>query len=385
MRNCLLTAPLAAWPPPLLLSLLLLLLLASTSVSTASLGFRVQDDENMASTLLPTLLITNADQLNGYVATKEFLSGFNPSPLPEELFREAAGERAEQSLYTVHCTVSDAESEQSLLIASLGCKVHQVDESRDKNHQLTHAAAKNISDTIELVQPRFVLYVPSMSKGAETVAQVYFGALEQTEQCERVVLWSRMAAGEVADLHALNWYKGVEDMAQKTLKRVEWTVLRLAFGIERFLDFAPILDDTSNLTLPIGAGRFAPVSLHDACVAAHKNFVGEGSSNHQVYTLTGPTLYSGQELAKTATTALGFRVGFDDVTPQQAKRLFNSLENFTPDNVHVLLDVFECIRRGTAGCNQVSPHGQQLLGDTKMKTMEWFWEAYREVFRPGGD
>ncbi|KNE56962.1 hypothetical protein AMAG_02728 [Allomyces macrogynus ATCC 38327] len=351
------------------------------------------------------ILITNADKLLGYVAAKDFLAHFGASAFPtvlrtddeqHVLDTEAA---AKVPIYQVHCTVSDETSAYAALVRDLGCTTHQI-EPKATSSELAQAWSTVLSAIPHL---RGIVYVPDVGPDAGKQARVALAAAANraiAPDLHHVVVWSRHGTGGAgtADLKAFQWYAAVERAARLTLRGDQapsFTLLRLSFALERFLDMAIDIQDYGALRLPLGedGGILSPISLHDATWASHNLFEAAESGAvtkepfKQVMTLTLDYHVTARDLAASASEALELDVGYIPVSREEAVDIFSSLENFTPRLVTTMLDVLECATRGPeAECNTLAPveDVQALLPGRKVKPPVWFWKKYANLFEPGG-
>ncbi|KAI9188095.1 hypothetical protein H9P43_002486 [Blastocladiella emersonii ATCC 22665] len=363
----------------------------------------------------PAVIITHADKLNGYIAAKDFLSHFSSSPYPApdrplstHAFAEprvqqhaylAPHEAAQVPPYRVHCTVADADSNYAQLVRDLGCTVHEV---RDT---VSPDAWKRVLKEVD--DAKFVVYVPDMSDTAGAQARAAMSAIRGDPRIVHTVVWSRQGVDGhgTEDLTAFQWYRALERAVHAAMIKApmaaaaasagigRYTVLRLAFALERFLNIAADIEDTSQLRLPLGNdGRMPPISLHDATWASHTLFQAAAAASPDprfkpVMTLTTDTLVSGADIAAAATRGLSRDIEFVSISRAEARDIFMSLENVTPELATVLLDVFECARRANSGCRAIAPRDDVealLPGEREPKSPEWFFAKYADMFSSGG-
>ncbi|CAG8498481.1 27_t:CDS:2 [Paraglomus brasilianum] len=131
------------------------------------------------------------------------------------------------------------------------------------------------------------------------------------------------------------------------------------------------------LELPIGDGKFAPVSIEDiGCVSANILDKSENYYSH-VYTVTGSELFSGKLLASRLSAILKHEVKY--VPSEMAYVEEKCLKKYIPNDVirTNVITLFELIKKGRL--EYVSPHFTEIDGITP-RTLEQFILDYKKEF-----
>ncbi|KAJ8124555.1 hypothetical protein O1611_g9086 [Lasiodiplodia mahajangana] len=162
---------------------------------------------------------------------------------------------------------------------------------------------------------------------------------------------------------------------------------RAGFYAENLLLYAPQAKSEGSLPLPIGKShKFAPVALGDvAQVAAH---VLSGKGPHgfddkhrgQMMVVTGPMLCSGEELATAASSALGTKLQFEDISLAEAKRVLRQQSESDDSEKQYLLDYYSLVREGKT--NYISTTAFHDVTGTHPTQPTDFFKMYDEEFRP---
>ncbi|KAK0643352.1 hypothetical protein B0T16DRAFT_332911 [Cercophora newfieldiana] len=129
-------------------------------------------------------------------------------------------------------------------------------------------------------------------------------------------------------------------------------VIRAGFYAENLLLYSQQARNDGILPLPIGQEhKFAPVALGDiAQVAAH---VLSGKGPHgfddkhrgQMMVVTGPMLCAGQELAASASKALGQTLEFENISIREAKRVLKA-QDIDDSEKEYILEYYSLVREG---------------------------------------
>ncbi|KAL2016082.1 hypothetical protein VTK56DRAFT_4289 [Thermocarpiscus australiensis] len=130
-------------------------------------------------------------------------------------------------------------------------------------------------------------------------------------------------------------------------------VIRAGFYAENLLLYAEQTQHEGVLPLPIGENhKFAPVALGDISHVAAHVLTGKGphgfDDKHrgQLMVVTGPMLVSGQELAASASKALGTSMEFENVRASEAKKILQTQTDIDDSEKEYLLEYYSLVREG---------------------------------------
>lgn len=135
----------------------------------------------------------------------------------------------------------------------------------------------------------------------------------------RIVKISNLGAAPDSPLAQARWNWQLERAIQEA--GVPFTILRPRFLLQNFLIvFAPGIKTEGTFYAPAGDTRIPYVDLRDVAEATVAALTEDGHAN-RVYELTGPEALSCAELAERFSEALSRPVRFQDVTPDEGKRM----------------------------------------------------------------
>ncbi|KAI9138170.1 hypothetical protein BKA69DRAFT_1093112 [Paraphysoderma sedebokerense] len=360
---------------PLILGLLSLTL-PFLIIAAKQTPFFMSDNSRPSNSPL-NLFITSTDALLAYITAVELLSNFNddtPIFLPPSY---SSIKQLDHPQYQIFCGIADPESEHAKIVQNLGCTVVPIP------NESSHA---DIVKSLKLFDVTHLLLIPPVVPKLNEISKNYLLAADELK-LQSVVIWSRI--GSEMGTNALGMYKDIETFLQNGgVKNINYTVLKLAFIMDRFLDFSQIIQDESSIPIPIGHGSFAPITIRDAALSSHKILTNPSEHNKKVYTITGASLINGTTLAKSATKtlcpSLRHPYEFDPkLSLKEAQKMYSQLENFDVTLVKLLIEVFGLIRDGKM--DMISEDGQMLVGKGKLKDTDWFWKRYEDYFCVGGE
>jgi len=164
-------------------------------------------------------------------------------------------------------------------------------------------------------------------------------------------------------------------------------VLRAGFYAENLLLYSEQAKSDGILPLPIGENHlFAPVALGDiAHVAAHI-LAGKGKNGFdekhrgQMMVVTGPVLYTGQELAKVASDAIGSPIEFENISEAEAKRVLASQSESDKSERDYILEYYRLVREGKT--NYIATMAFREVTGTQPTGAEDFFRMYSQELRP---
>lgn len=164
-------------------------------------------------------------------------------------------------------------------------------------------------------------------------------------------------------------------------------VIRAGFYAENLLLYNKQAKDKGKLPLPVGpAHKFSPVALGDIALLAAHVLTGEGqhglSDKHrgQLIVLTGPMMASGEEIATAASQGLGANMQFEDISPEDAKKILDDQAEISDAEKEYLLEYYALVREGKT--NYISTHAfHDITGQHPME-MPDFFKQYNAEFKP---
>ncbi|KAI9223458.1 hypothetical protein BC828DRAFT_375927 [Blastocladiella britannica] len=165
------------------------------------------------------------------------------------------------------------------------------------------------------------------------------------------------------------------------------TFLRCSFFQQNLLAHAEELRMRGTLSLPIGSGRYAPVSVIDVARAAVALLADPSLHAMKAYDLTGPEVLSGDQIAEIASRALGCGVEFRSCSPQQFQQLYIN-QGVPPWLARGFSEILEQLARDSSSTSSAAtPSGpastfyKDLTGHQPI-TVASFFNEYRDLFLP---
>ncbi|KAI8588981.1 hypothetical protein BDZ88DRAFT_167447 [Geranomyces variabilis] len=162
-------------------------------------------------------------------------------------------------------------------------------------------------------------------------------------------------------------------------------ILRAGLYAETLLLLAKQAQADGALRLPIGpTHKCAPVALGDVALCAATVLTGEGKmgfhDDHrgQLITLTGPIMTAGDELVEAMKEAIGVELKFEDIKPEEAKKMLTKNSDVDPSEIEYLLEIFALARKGFL--NYVSTTAFIALAGQKPQELTEFFKTYSDEF-----
>jgi len=194
--------------------------------------------------------------------------------------------------------------------------------------------------------------------------------------------------GTESKYHNLEMFSELEKYFFNKCSGMNCVVLRGAMLYRELLFFASMVQKTKQLHLPIGPNnRFCPVSIHDVGDATLCCF--NGKSKERVYTLTGPTVLSGIDIANELTSSIGVKIEFKEMTLSDFERMMKDaprknpghLWPMTPTYLHSLWlsDHFRLVRDDKL--NFVCDDFRKLT-NKEARPISCFFKEHVQAFRP---
>ncbi|KAL1962374.1 hypothetical protein VTN77DRAFT_9787 [Rasamsonia byssochlamydoides] len=164
-------------------------------------------------------------------------------------------------------------------------------------------------------------------------------------------------------------------------------IIRAGFYAENLLLYAPQAQEEGLIPIPIGPNhKFPPVALGDVAQLAAHVLTGKGkngfSEKHrgQLMVVTGPTLLSGDELAKAASQVLGVEMKYDDISENEARRALRDQTDTDEAEKQYLLEYYSLVREGKT--NYISTNAFHDVTNVHPLEPPDFFKLYRDEFLP---
>ncbi|MGW3980101.1 NmrA family NAD(P)-binding protein [Streptomyces mirabilis] len=156
---------------------------------------------------------------------------------------------------------------------------------------------------------------------------------------------------------------------------VPTTHLRITFFMQWLLYISGLIR-YGRYVMPFNAdSRFAPIAGRDIALTAAKIFANPDKHGGQIYTLTGPTEYSHEELAAEVSRVLGKELPFEHVTVTTFLELIG-LPDDTAKLKHFEAVTIDQQEGRLAGISDAAP---RITGQT-LATVEEFINEHRSLF-----
>ena len=199
-----------------------------------------------------------------------------------------------------------------------------------------------------------VFMIPGNVEDREGHAKNAIDAAVQAGSVKQFVFYSVVGAEYEAILFAQQFRSGEKYLEQSGLN---WTHLRTIFFQDNFFGWADGVKQ-GGLYFGIREGSFAPLNVADIGEIAANILTTSGHDN-KAYNVTGPTLLTGEDMAKIFADVTGKEVAY--ISPTQEQTLESLLSTGWPEwQAKGMLELFEVFATNQAAV--VSPDGEQLLG-----------------------
>lgn len=164
-------------------------------------------------------------------------------------------------------------------------------------------------------------------------------------------------------------------------------VIRAGFYAENLLLYAPQAKEQGSLPLPVGKNhKFAPVALGDVALLAAHVLTGKGphgfDDRHrgQMMVFTGPKLCAGEELATAASSALGVKLQFENISAAEAKRVLRAQSDIDQTEQQYLLEYYSLVREGKT--NYIATTAFHDVTGQHPTEPDDFFKMYQTELRP---
>jgi uncharacterized protein YbjT (DUF2867 family) len=155
------------------------------------------------------------------------------------------------------------------------------------------------------------LVTPSSIKAEEQ--QLRFAELATAAKVKHLVKLSQFAADEASPVRFLRYHATVERRIREL--GLGYTFLRPNLYFQGFLAFQSMIANVSRFSAPIGDARVSAVDVRDIAQVAAVALTEPGHVG-KTYTITGPAAVSHAEIAHAIGEAIGRKVTFVDVSPE---------------------------------------------------------------------
>jgi uncharacterized protein YbjT (DUF2867 family) len=206
--------------------------------------------------------------------------------------------------------------------------------------------------------------------------QIAFVEAAQAQRVGHVVKLSQLAANQQSPVRFLRYHAAVE--AALTNSTVGWTFVRPNLILQAYLPFAPAIAHGA-LPAPIGDAAVSVVDARDIAAVAAAALTEDGHLG-KTYTVTGPAAVSHADIATALGNAIGRRVRFESIPPQEFIAMVTSA-GMPQWQAEGLAEDFAHYDRGEAGA--VSPDVQRVTG-ANARSVHDFANDYADAFQSAG-
>lgn len=153
-----------------------------------------------------------------------------------------------------------------------------------------------------------------------------------------------------------------------------WCILRSAFYIQNLLLYAQQYAQ-GHVPLPMGGAKFAPVDVHDVGEAAAAVLKDCKPHTGKTYTVTGPELLSGKEIAGILTEFMGGqgqqgKLEWRDIPLQDARSILTNA-GVPQSEVQGLVEFYRMARERDEPIDAVSSDFKNLTGHDATRMRDW--------------
>jgi len=227
-----------------------------------------------------------------------------------------------------------------------------------------------------------------------------------------VLLWSIIGVDQAKE----KWMGCLHEL-ERCLKQSgikSHCIMRVNMYMENFLFYAQHVQRNGELPLPIGQGKFPPISIRDvnhftSVVLSGKHrkggdsddesddddfrkiiweedaekltgpFVLSNKHHGKTYCLTGCEIVSGEELVRKASEAIGAQLKFRDIQPNEAERILHDQGELERSEIKLLLEMYNMVKEGN--WNDVSKDFKKIVGK-KPTNLSTFFQDHAHEFQP---
>jgi uncharacterized protein YbjT (DUF2867 family) len=266
-------------------------------------------------------------------------------------------------------------------LAAQGVPVRLLVRSSKPNRQWAELGIEQVAGDLakfESLTPAFqgVDRFFSVTPFVENLVELGNNAVEAAKRAgvRHIVRSSALGAGETA-ITVGRWHREVE----KTLENsgIPYTILQPNTFMQSYFMQAESIKNSDSFYMPQGQGKVSLVDVRDIATVAAACLTERGHEGKK-YVVTGNEALSNDDIAHKLTAALGRKISYHDVTPQQAE------ESMTRAGVpnwmaRALLELFDFCKLGYAA--EISPAVEQILR-RKPIAFDRFLADNARAFRP---
>jgi len=225
-----------------------------------------------------------------------------------------------------------------------------------------------------------------------------------------VLLWSIVGVDQAKE----QWMKHMHEL-ERCLKQSgikSHCIIRVNMYMENFLFYAHHAQRNGELPLPIGQGKFPPISIRDVnhfttvlLSGKHRKdddkgdynsdmappvweedreqptgpFVLSNEHHGKIYCLTGCEAVSGEELVRKASEAIGAQLKFKDIQPNEAERILRDQGELEQNEIKLLLEMYIMVKEGR--WHEISKDFKKVTGKKPIHLVDFFQDHAHE-FKP---
>lgn len=210
----------------------------------------------------------------------------------------------------------------------------------------------------------------------ENFVQLGNNAIEAAKRAgvHYIVRSSAMGASDTA-ISIGRWHREVEKTVENS--GIPYTILQPNTFMQSYFMQAESIQRSNAFYMPQGEGKVSLVDVRDIAAVAVACLCAKGHEGEK-HVLTGPEALSNGEIAQKLTSALGRKITYYDVTPDQAQESM-AKAGMPAWQIQTLLELFEVSKRGWVA--EVSPAVEEIL-KRKPISFDHFLAQNISAFRP---
>ncbi len=175
----------------------------------------------------------------------------------------------------------------------------------------TFEDTKSIEKAVEGVEQLFLV-------GRDHPDQVmqHENVIEVAERCgvKHIVKLSAFGATQESSIDLMRWHAETEERLKNS--KMNWTFIRPHLYMHNLLRFGDRVAESGIFSAPMGSDKFALVDVRDIAEVSAK-VLKDGDHVSNIYTLTGPTAVTYEEIAEQLSEILGQPVKYNAVPPKE--------------------------------------------------------------------
>jgi len=234
------------------------------------------------------------------------------------------------------------------------------------------------------------------------------GARNMIDACKnsgvKNILLKSVVKADEAQQGSLKEYCEIEQYLQKS--NVEHRcVMRVGIFMQTFLVYTRQVQQSGELPVATGEGKFAPIDLKDmarfvACLLSGKHrrdgddededdnavagnmgmpYTLPDEHHGKCYCLTGPEALTGEQIVQRASQAIGAQLKSRQVDRRETEKIIRESGQMKEKEMHLLLDMYEMVKQNKY--NEVTRDFEKVVGKKPRKVEEFFSEHSKD-FKP---